>query len=192
MADEKFLTAAIIHGFAAAHAVTAFALSQTLIGDELALSALTVTMIISISRVNGASWGVGDGLSMVGLMAGFYLGTRGAMMLVKWIPGIGNLANAITTAGVTEILGWSTYLLVREGKTPSELSEDEVKNLRQSAENLKKEMGSKMKEIVARMSHEDKSRFDKLIDELKNRDISEERRKSIDSDIEELISKYNY
>lgn len=88
----------IIHGFAIARAVTAATLSQTVIGDEAALTALTIAMIVGISRVYNRPWGVGNALAFLGCFAGFYLGTRGAVFLIKWIPGIGNAANAATAA----------------------------------------------------------------------------------------------
>lgn len=189
MPDERYVTAAIIHGFAAAHAVTAFFLAQTMIGDEAALTFLTIAMILAITRVNGKPWFVGDGLRLIGTMAGFYLGTRGAMMLVKWIPGIGNVANAITTTAVTELLGWSTYLLVREGKKPSDLSESEAKELKERASEMRK-VSREMDKIVARMSSDDKSRYDKLIKELKNRDISEKRIQEVNTELDKLNLKY--
>ena len=66
----------LIHGFAAAHAATAAALAQTMAADDVALASLTVAMIIGISRVYGRPFGVGEALAVLGLFAGFYLGTR--------------------------------------------------------------------------------------------------------------------
>ena len=96
---EKRLTGFIIHGFAVAHAGAAALLSQTILGDEAALTVLTVSMILSIARANNRSWGVADALSVISVLAGGYLGTRGAVLFVKWIPGIGNAiqpSNSVT------------------------------------------------------------------------------------------------
>ena len=49
---EKKVTAITIHGFAVAPAATAFALAQTMVGDEAALTVLTIAMIECIARIN--------------------------------------------------------------------------------------------------------------------------------------------
>lgn len=127
---EERLTGFLIHGFAVTHAAAAALLLQTLVGDAVVLTGLTVAMIVSIARANNRSWGVGDALSVVSVLAGCYLGTRGAVLLVKWIPGIGNAANAVTTFGVTELLGWIAYLLVKEDKKPGDPSRKQKEKLR--------------------------------------------------------------
>lgn len=187
--DKEFITAAIIHGFAVAHAVTAFSLSQTLVGDEVALTSLTVGMVISISRVNGQDWGVSEGLALIGTMAGYYLGSRGLVFLVKWIPGIGNAANAATTFAVTELLGWTTYLLVKRGKNPRDISKEEAANLKEEATELRK----KMKHMEARldaMSSDDKKNYKSIINKLKKKSITEERREELLAELSSLLENY--
>ncbi|AHF94854.1 hypothetical protein OPIT5_28485 [Opitutaceae bacterium TAV5] len=187
--SKQFITAAVIHGFAVAHAGTAAALSQTLIGDEAALTALTITMIIVISRVNGKEWGVGEGLALIGTMAGYYLGTRGLVFLVKWIPGIGNAANAIATFGVTELLGWTTYLLVRKGRNPKNVSKAEAKALSREARELRQRMKA-MEERLEKMSSSDKTEYKRIITTLRDRDISETRRAELIDELERLLARY--
>ena len=59
--DEKLrITHVLIHGFAAAHAATAATLSQTIVGDEAALTVLTISMIIAIARLHGQTVEVGS------------------------------------------------------------------------------------------------------------------------------------
>ncbi len=185
----------LIHGFAISHAVTAAALSQTIGGDEAALMFLTVTMIIGISRVYNRPMGVGEALAILGVFGGFYAGTRGAVFLVKWIPGIGNAANAITTIVVTEILGWATYVIVKEGKDPKNISKSEAKSIWQKAKSLKEEMKQEqetIKEVIKRMSYTDKQKYNRLMDNLQNRDISNSEAKRTESELDELFRKYGY
>lgn len=80
---NSFISNVVIHGFAAAHAVTAASLAQTMVGDEAALTVLTIAMIISLSRIYNAPVSWGGALSFLGVFAGFYLGTRGATCLIK-------------------------------------------------------------------------------------------------------------
>jgi hypothetical protein len=87
--DKKLIIVnVIIHGFAAAHAATAALLSQTLVGDEAALTALTITMIIGISRVYERPFGVGEALSVLGIFAGFYENMPEYPLLCKGMNGI--------------------------------------------------------------------------------------------------------
>ncbi len=187
---EKRLTGFIIHGFAVAHAVAAAALSQTLVGDEVVLTGLTVAMILCIARANNKSWGAGDALAVIGTLAGYYLGTRGAMFLVKWIPGIGNAANAVTTFGVTELLGWSAYLLVRDDKKPDELTESEKASLKSRAQSLQKEEKEISKKLYESMSAEDKGEFESIMKQLKNKDLPESTIQYLTERLEKIAKKY--
>lgn len=184
----------LIHGFAVAHAITAAALAQTVVGDEAALTALTITMIIGISRVYNRPVGVGEALSVLGIFAGFYLGTRGAVFLVKWIPGIGNAANAITTTVVTEIIGWAAFIVLKEGKDPKNMTEQEKKDVWKRAKAMKEEMKGeqeKIKEALKKMTENDKRKYDKLMERLKDKELSEEESSKIINQLDELMKKYN-
>lgn len=170
---EKQLTGFIIHGFAFTHAAAAALLAQTLVGDEAVLTTLTVAMIVAIARVNNRSWGVGDALAMIGVLAGWYVGTRGVIFLVKWVPGIGNAANAISTFGATELLGWTAYLLVKQNKKPQDLSRKEAKELKRQAEKLKKEEHDRSEQLYNSMSPEDKKEYEDIMKQLKNKNLPE-------------------
>ena len=196
MADRKLVIVnVLIHGFAIAHGVTAAALSQTMGGDDAALTALTVAMMISISRVYKTPWGVGEGLAVLGCFAGFYVGTRGALFLVKWIPGIGNAANAIVTMGITEILGWATYVIVKEGKNPREMDKSEVKSVWQKAKTLRGEMKEeqeRIKQVLKRMSVADKARYDSLMEKLKDKNLPENEFAQVEKELDALFTQYGY
>lgn len=193
MSDNMYnrkLTGFIIHGFACAHAAAAALLAQTIIGDEFVLTTLTVSMIVSIARINGKSWGIGDALSVVGTLAGWYLGTRGAMFLIKWIPGLGNGANAITTFGVTELLGWTAYLLVKENKKPEDLSDSEKANLKSRAKKLKESESEESKRLYEKMNYQDKNEFDNIMKQLKHKNLPEDTINYLTSRLEEIAKKY--
>lgn len=187
---EKRLTGIIIHGFAVAHAGAAALLSQTLVGDEVALTTLTVAMIICIARANNRSWGIGDALSVIGVLIGTYLGTRGGLLLVKWIPAIGNAANAIVTFGVTELLGWMTYILVRDNKMPNKMSKREKAELKKEAKELRTKEHAESERLYKNMSPADKEEFDQIFQQLRNKDLPEETIEYLTSRIEQIAKKY--
>lgn len=162
---EKRVTALIIHGFATAHAATAFALAQTMVGDEIVLTVLTIAMIECIARANDRKWGVAEALAVIGVMAGGYIGTRLGITLIKWIPGLGNGANAASTFVTTEILGWIAYAIVKQDKSPTELTETEKKTIKKAAEKLQEDKTGE--KLYNRMSPADKEEFDKIIKQFK-------------------------
>lgn len=187
---EKKLTGFIIHGFAVAHAAAAALLSQTLVGDEAVLTALTISMIVCIARANNKSWGAGDALSVIGVLAGWYLGTRGAIFLVKWIPAVGNAANAITTFGVTELLGWTTYILVKENKNPKNLTPAEKEQIKKRAEELKKTEHDESKRLYENMSSQDKEEYDEIMKQLRNKDLPDDTIQYLTKRLENIAKKY--
>mgnify|MGYP007007084490 CR=1 FL=1 len=64
--NKTFLANVIIHSFATAHAIAAAALAQTLVGDEATLTALTIAMIIALSKLYQAPLSWGGALSFFG------------------------------------------------------------------------------------------------------------------------------
>ena len=187
---ERKLTGFIIHGFAVAHAAAAALLSQTFVGDDAVLTALTVAMIVCIARANNKSWGAADALSVIGVLAGWYLGTRGALFLVKWVPGIGNAANAITTFGVTELLGWTAYILVKEDKNPKDLTPEEREQIKQRAEQLKKEEHDESKRMYEKMSPQDKEEYDDIMKQQRNKNLPDDTIKYLTKRLESIARKY--
>ena len=102
----------LIHGFAAAHALTAYLLFGTRIGDSAILTILTITMILFIARLYDFPVEASLIFAALCCLAGFYLGTRGAELFRHYFPLQSVYAPQITTTVVTELLGWTTFLIV--------------------------------------------------------------------------------
>lgn len=186
---EKRTTALMIHGFAVAHAATAFALAQTMVGDEAALTVLTIAMIECVARVNDRKWGVAEAFAVMGVMAGGYIGTRLGVAFVKWIPGLGNGANAAATFATTEILGWITYTLVKQDKDPSKLTREEKKELQREAEELRNDKTGE--ELYDKMSSQDKKKIDDLMSQFRRMTREDDaKREELIQQISEIVKKY--
>ena len=96
---------------------------------------------------------------------------------------------------VTEILGWATYVIVKEGKNPKNISKSEAKSIWQKAKSLKEEMKEeqkKIKKVISQMSYSDKQKYDQLMKSLNNKDISDSEAKRIESKLDALFRKYGY
>lgn len=191
MEDKKKMTGIIIHGFAVAHALTAALLAQTLVGDEAALTSLTVAMIIAVAKLNGADWDAGSALAFLGIYIGGYVGTRGAVFLVKWIPGIGNAANAAVTLTTTEVLGWATYLFVQKGKKdPKAMTQGEKDSLWNEAKTLRKKEEQASKRLYESMAETDKREYKDIMEQLRTKDLPENTRNYLLNRLEIIAGKY--
>ncbi len=102
----------LIHGFAAAHALIAYIFFGTALGDSAILSILTVAMILFIARLYDFPLDITLIFAVLCCLAGFYLGTTGAAIVKNYFPSFSNYAPQITTTIVTELLGWTTFLIV--------------------------------------------------------------------------------
>lgn len=192
--NKTLISNVVIHGFAVAHAVTAASLAQTLVGDEAALTALTISMIISLSRIYNAPVSWGESLAFLGVFAGFYLGTRGATCLIKWIPGIGNTANALSTIFTTEVIGWSTVYLLSRGRDLSTVKKDEVNDIIREGKDLRKRNASEQKRINNiinnKMTSDERVLYHSIMDQLKEKELSTFQREDLIRDLDGLFSKY--
>ena len=191
MDSKKKMTGMMIHGFAVAHALTAALLAQTLVGDEAALTALTVAMIIAVAKMNGADWDTGMALAFLGIFIGGYVGVRGATFLIKWIPGIGNAANAAVTLTTTEVLGWATYLFIKKGKlNPKDMTKKEKETLWKEARAVQREEEQESRRLYNSMPEVDKSEYRSIMNQLREKNIPEETRSYLLNRLKIITEKY--
>lgn len=115
MKDKILITNIIIHCFAVAHALAVILLKYFRVPDEIVLTLLTLCMIVWITRIYNFPIDVAAIIALLSCFAGFFLGIKGAE-LISLLFGdyILNYSNVITTFCVTEILGWTTYFIVRK------------------------------------------------------------------------------
>ncbi|CEM63373.1 hypothetical protein [Treponema phagedenis] len=107
MTDEEAVKChAIIHAAAAAAAGVGAGLAQLPVADHLAIILIQVGMIISLGGVFGIELSESAAKSTLGTATAATIGRGISQVLVGWIPGIGNVINASTAAGVTETIGW--------------------------------------------------------------------------------------
>jgi len=103
----------IVHGFALAHvAIAALIINQ---GSDpgIYLTILTIAMIVILARMNEYPLDVTAALTLVCILGGFFMGTKGAELFSDYVGATETNAQLFTTVLVTEILGWITYFIVR-------------------------------------------------------------------------------
>ena len=113
LTKNKFLLANIlIHFFALAHALVVVLFKYWSLPDEIPLTILTVLLIILVARLNKFPYDLSAVLALMFCFAGFFIGTKGGEWLNSHFSGfIHDNANVIMTIFVTELVGWTTYLI---------------------------------------------------------------------------------
>jgi uncharacterized membrane protein len=110
----------LIHGFALAHGVTSLLLFHTSVGDGVALTVLTIAMVVCISYRYDYPLDVTAILALLCCFAGFYLGTAGAQLIAEYLEALSAFTHQVATVLVTELLGWATFFIVRKNRKKHE------------------------------------------------------------------------
>ncbi len=105
----------VVHLFALAHTASSFLLSYFGLSDEVVLSLLTISMIVTVCHIYGLPLEVSAALAALCCFAGYYLGTLGGRWLTaSGVPFMVGYSSEITTFFVTEIMGWATVLIAKK------------------------------------------------------------------------------
>lgn len=189
--SKKHQTAVAIHKYTAAHGVTAALLAQTEFGDEFCLTILTTAMMCTIVSINGGKWTTKLGGSILGITGGTVVGIKAGMLFIKWIPGLGNGANAAASMFTTELLGWTTYALLCSGHDPEKLTDLQKKEIKKMAEKFKDEENSSCsgRKLYKKMSKDDKRSIDDLLKTMR-KTKNEEAAEELALKMAKIISKY--
>lgn len=105
--EERSSCHTIIHSASASCAGIGAGLAQAIGSDTLLITPIQITMIIALGKVFNKDISESVAKSLLMSLGGALVGRGVASVLVGWIPGIGNVINASTAAGVTEAIGWA-------------------------------------------------------------------------------------
>lgn len=103
---------AVIHLFAAAHAAVAILSRIFNYVDDVPLTILTLSMILIIAVRRGLRAELVAALALICIFVAYLSGIYGAQFFQRLL-GCGIAAPAITTALITELIGWLTYAFAR-------------------------------------------------------------------------------
>lgn len=118
----------IIHGASVAAGTAGAAGAQLPVADNAVITPIQIGMIIALAKVfdrnltKEAAFGVLKGAGAA------FIGRGVSQVLVGWVPGLGNVINTATAAGLTEAVGWMSAgqfydEWLNEGHTPEERPE---------------------------------------------------------------------
>lgn len=189
--SKKHQTAVAIHKYAIAHAGTAAIFAQTEVGDEFFLSILTIAMLRTIVAIYGGKWTTKFCASVLGIAGGTVIGVKTGMLFIKWIPFIGNGANATASFFTTELLGWAAFALLSSGRDPENLTDRQKTDIRKIAEKMKNEENESGtgRKLYKKMSKADKRAIDDLLKTIR-KSKNEEDSEKLGLKIANIITKY--
>lgn len=97
----------IIHSAATGAAAVGAGLAQLPGSDNAMIVPMQAGMILSLGAVFGIELTETVAKTLLATTTATMVGRGISQGLVGWIPGIGNVFNATTAAGVTEMIGWT-------------------------------------------------------------------------------------
>lgn len=114
--------------------------------------------------------------------------------MIKWVPGIGNTANALSTIFTTEVLGWATVYLLSRGRDLSTVRKDEANHIIREGKALRKKNEAEKKRIDnivnTKMTSGEKALYHSIMEQLKDENISDSERENLIRKLDELFKKY--
>lgn len=126
----------IIHGVATTAAGTAAALAQTPVGDEAALTGLTTGMAAALC-LNYDNASLGAFAPIASQILGKLVGEAALKYVIKWVPGVGNVANAAITFSLHETTGWALVAALEKYEKDGTIS-DNIDEYIKSADKYKR------------------------------------------------------
>lgn len=105
--EEKSRCHKIIHFTAVAASGVGGGLAQLPGTDNSIIVPLQIGMIIKLGSVFGMTISKSSAEATLATLIATIAGRGISQTLVGWIPGFGNVINASTAAGVTEMIGWA-------------------------------------------------------------------------------------
>lgn len=184
------VVALIIHGFTITHVITAAMLGPA---AGAALTPMTTAMIFSIGLQCSINFSIASALKIAANLAGLIAGTAIAEFIIGLIPGLGNIANACATGIVTQILGWSAFIMLRDNIDGGNLSFWDKINLIRAAwklRNKNEEFRKKLESARNRMNSSERSRYDRYMKILTNKESDYLQRRDAQIQVEEILKPY--
>lgn len=114
--EQQKRCATIIHAAGGAAGAIGAGLAQVPGGDAILIMPVQVAMIVGLGRVFGLEVTDAAARSVVYASLGTIVGRGAAKVLLRFVPGLGNVLNAGVAFGVTETMGWSVAERMAEGR----------------------------------------------------------------------------
>lgn len=96
----------IIHAASVACGGVGTGLAQIPASDSAVIIPMQISMIIGLGKVFGFELSESAAKSIIASAGASFAGRTVSQYVIGWVPGIGNIVNTATAAGLTELIGW--------------------------------------------------------------------------------------
>lgn len=112
--DKDNQAKAIIHSVAFEAGAIGLASAQ-IPGDRFVLGSLQIDMVMRLARVYGKRLDRANAVAIAKAAIATALGPEAVNQIIKYVPGIGNIANMSVAGSVTEAIGWLAVKMFKDG-----------------------------------------------------------------------------
>jgi uncharacterized protein (DUF697 family) len=111
--DKDKIVKAIIHASAFEAGCVGFVTAQ-IPGDRFVIGSVQVDMVIRLAKVYRKRMDRSTALAMVKACVASSLGPEAVNQVLKYVPGVGNIANTTVAGSVTEAIGWTAVKIFED------------------------------------------------------------------------------
>jgi uncharacterized protein (DUF697 family) len=115
MATKAEKIHALIHAAAASCAAVGGGLAQAPGADTAVITPIQVAMIVALGAEHGTPISKTAAAELILPFSAAAPGRGISQCLLGWVPGLGNVVNAITAAALTEAIGWAADAYFADG-----------------------------------------------------------------------------
>ena len=115
MATKAEKIHALIHAAAASCAAVGGGLAQAPGADTAVITPIQVAMIVALGAERGTPISKTAAAELILPFSAAAVGRGLSQCLLGWVPGLGNVVNAITAAALTEAIGWAADAYFADG-----------------------------------------------------------------------------
>lgn len=159
--------------------------------DSPVITAISVGMVISLAKMFGRDYATGAILVTVTQLIGFILGVSLIRGIIGIIPVMGGAINAGMIFTVTEVVGWTTFLILEEGKDITKVDKKSFRDYIFRGKKRADEERQKRIGFLATLPPHIRLQYDHLIGKLASPKTSDVERHATLQEIERLIEPYN-
>ncbi len=103
----------IIHSVAAEAGLIGLASAQ-IPGDRFVIGGIQMDMVMRLARVYGKRLDRAGALAIAKASVATALGPEAVNQVLKYVPGVGNIANMTVAGSITEAIGWLAVKMLKE------------------------------------------------------------------------------
>jgi uncharacterized protein (DUF697 family) len=108
------IAGAIIHGVATEAGVVGLATAQ-IPGDRIVIGAQQIDMVLRLAKVYEKRLDRAGATAIAKAALAAVVGPEAVNQVIKYVPGVGNIANMTVAGSITEAIGWTAVKMLKDG-----------------------------------------------------------------------------